>query len=218
MSVSKSIGIIIGSTRAARIGPKVAELVKSVVEGSVAGSPTAPTFTLIDLKDFKLPVFDEALLPAMVPAYGEFQHQHSKDWTNEIQKYDGYILVSPEYNYGIPGGVKNAIDFLYHAWIGKPILIVTYGIFGGSASSDALVKTLEGMKLSVAETRPQLSFPDRDEANRNMSPSLMSSMSGELHETAKEQWSSGANKDLILKGYGELATKLESKKEDSEEK
>lgn len=216
MSVPKSIGIIIGSTRVARIGPKVAGIVKSIVEGGAAGSSPAPTFTLIDLKDFNLPVFDEALLPAMVPQYGEFQHQHSKDWTNEIQKYDGYILVSPEYNYGIPGGVKNAIDFLYHAWIGKPILIVTYGIFGGSGSSAALVKTLEGMKLGVADTKPQLSFPNRDENNRNMSPSLMSSMSGELHEEAKEEWSTGASKDLILKGYGELVEKLESKKETEE--
>lgn len=217
MSVSKSIGIIIGSTRAARIGPHVAGIVKSIVEGGATTSSPAPTFTLIDLKDFNLPVFDEALLPAMVPAYGEFKHQHSKDWTNEIQKYDGYILVSPEYNYGIPGGVKNAIDFLYHAWIGKPILVVTYGIFGGSASSDALVKTLEGMKLQVAETKPQLSFPERDENNRNMSPGLMSAMTGELHETAKEAWSNGESKNLILKGLGELVTKLEAKK-DTEEK
>ncbi|OBT45617.1 hypothetical protein VE00_03545 [Pseudogymnoascus sp. WSF 3629] len=217
MSVSKSIAIIIGSTRAARIGPHVAGIVKSIVEGGAATSSPAPTFTLIDLKDFNLPIFDEALLPAMVPAYGEFKHQHSKDWTNEIQKYDGYILVSPEYNYGIPGGVKNAIDFLYHAWIGKPILVVTYGIFGGSASSDALVKTLEGMKLQVAETKPQLSFPERDENNRNMSPGLMSAMTGELHETAKEAWSNGESKDLILKGLGELVTKLEAKK-DTEEK
>ncbi|OBT88159.1 hypothetical protein VE02_02471 [Pseudogymnoascus sp. 03VT05] len=217
MSVAKSIGIIIGSTRAARIGPHVAGIVKSIVEGCAASSSPVPTFTLIDLKDFNLPVFDEALLPAMVPAYGEFKHQHSKDWTNEIQKYDGYILVSPEYNYGIPGGVKNAIDFLYHAWIGKPILVVTYGIFGGSASSDALVKTLEGMKLQVAETKPQLSFPERDENNRNMSPGLMNAMTGELHETAKEAWSNGESKDLILKGYGELVTKLGAKK-DTEEK
>lgn len=217
MSAPKSIGIIIGSTRAARIGPHVAGIVKSIVEGGAASSSPAPTFTLIDLKDFNLPVFDEALLPAMVPAYGEFKHQHSKDWTNEIQKYDAYILVSPEYNYGIPGGVKNAIDFLYHAWIGKPVLVVTYGIFGGSASSDALVKTLEGMKLQVAETKPQLSFPERDENNRNMSPGLMSAMTGELHETAKEAWSNGESKDLILKGYGELVTKLEAKK-DTEEK
>lgn len=217
MSVSKSIGIIIGSTRAARIGPHVAGIVKSIVEGGAAAPSPAPTFTLIDLKDFNLPVFDETLLPAMVPAYGEFKHQHSKDWTNEIQKYDGYILVSPEYNYGIPGGVKNAIDFLYHAWIGKPILVVTYGIFGGSTSSDALVKTLEGMKLQVAETKPQLSFPERDENNRNMSPGLMSAMTGELHETAKEAWSNGESKDLILKGLGELVTKLEAKK-DTEEK
>jgi hypothetical protein len=73
------------------------------------------------------------------------------------------------------------------------------------------------MKLDVCETKPQLSFPGRDENNQNMSPSFMSAISGELHETAREEWGSGANKDLILKGFEELVTKLESKK-DSEEK
>lgn len=42
-------------------------------------------------------------MPAMVPAQGEFAHQHSKDWSAEIAKYDAYIFVTAEWNFGLPG-------------------------------------------------------------------------------------------------------------------
>jgi NAD(P)H-dependent FMN reductase len=75
-----------------------------------------------------------------------------------VKPFDGYIFVSPEYNFGIAGGVKNAIDYLYHEWIGKPVFIVTYGTKGGNHSSDNLKTTHSGIKLRVIETRPQLKF------------------------------------------------------------
>ena len=61
-----------------------------------------------------------------------------KRGANEHRPYDGYVFVSPEYNYGMPGGVKNAIDYLYNELTGKPILIITYGIFGGLKCSEQL--------------------------------------------------------------------------------
>jgi hypothetical protein len=36
----------------------------------------------------------------VVPAYAQFEHEHSKAWSAEIAKHDGYVLVIPEYNYG----------------------------------------------------------------------------------------------------------------------
>merc|ERR1711939_945328 len=89
----KKVGIIIGSTRPNRIGDQVASL--------------------------NLPLFNETILPAMVPAQGEFAHSHSKAWNAEIASYDAYVFVTAEWNFGLPGGTKNAIDYLYHAWIGK---------------------------------------------------------------------------------------------------
>jgi NAD(P)H-dependent FMN reductase len=58
--------------------------------------------------------------------------------SGKCRPFDGYVLVSPEYNNGMPGGVKNAIDYLYNEWIGKPALIITYGILGGLKSSEQL--------------------------------------------------------------------------------
>lgn len=204
--MTKQIGVIIGSTRVNRIGDKVAKLLKSIIENQ---HDSSTTITLVDILDFNLPVFDEGIMPAMVPANGQFAHEHSKAWSAEIAKYDGYIFVTAEWNYGIPGGTKNAIDFLYHEWIGKAVLIVSYGIHGGNTASTSLNGILSSMHLKVVETRPSFTFPGADPAKRNMSPSLMAAMGGELHAEAVEAWSS--NTEELLKGYGELKTLLVAK-------
>lgn len=87
--------------------------------------------SIVDIASFNLPVFNERVLPARVPAQAQFEHEHFRAWSAAMAPFDGYIFVCPEYNFGIPGGVKNAIDYLYSEWVGKPVFIVTYGIFGG---------------------------------------------------------------------------------------
>ena len=97
-------------------------------------------------------------MPANVPERGQFAHAHSKAWTAEIARHDGYVLVSPEYNGGVPGGVKNAIDYLRNEWKGQPIAIITYGVLGGNQSSDQLAQVLTRLKLRIAPTRPHMQF------------------------------------------------------------
>jgi NAD(P)H-dependent FMN reductase len=204
--MAKQIGIIIGSTRINRIGPKVADFVKSTLESQKDNSTV---FSLIDINTFKLPLLDEAAMPATVMPEGGFAgftHDHSKAWSNEIARYDGYVFTTPEWNFGVPGSTKNAIDYLYHAWIGKPVLVVSYGIKGGKTASESLKAILSGMHLQVAETRPSFTFPGADPANRNFSPSLMAAMGGELHPDSLEAWK--ADTAELEKGYGELKTLL----------
>ncbi|KFZ23248.1 hypothetical protein V502_02276 [Pseudogymnoascus sp. VKM F-4520 (FW-2644)] len=197
----KKIGIIIGSTRAKRIGPQVAEFVKQTLDSSITAADST-ILSLVDIATFNLPVFDEPILPAMVPSKGDFIHEHSKFWTVEIGKYDAYVIVTAEYNYGVPGGLKNAIDYLYSSWIGKPALIISYGVLGGNLASASLKQTLEGMHLRVMDTRPQLAFPGRDAENHNMSPALISAMGGVLDDTALSAWA--LQKGELVKGFGEL--------------
>ncbi|KAH6717661.1 NADPH-dependent FMN reductase [Leptodontidium sp. 2 PMI_412] len=206
---SKKIGVIIGSTRPNRIGDQVAALIKSVLEEASSETTLAspPTLSIVDIASFNLPLFNEKIMPAMVPAQGEFAYEHSKVWSAEIAKYDAYVFVTAEWNFGLPGGAKNAIDYLYHAWIGKPVMIVSYGIMGGLSASDALKKTLAGMHLQVIDTRVSLTFPDADPAQHNMSPGLLGAMGGKLIEPVAEKWKV-ESKDEILKAYGELQAKL----------
>jgi len=205
----KNIGVIIGSTRPNRIGDQVAALIKSILEESNSDKTltSPPKLSLVDIASFNLPPFDEAIMPAMVPAKGQFAHEHSKLWSAEIGKYDAYVFVTAEWNFGLPGVTKNAIDYLYNTWVGKPVMIVSYGIMGGKSASDSLKKTLEGMHLQVVDTRVSLTFPDADPAQQHMSPGLLGAIGGKLIDTVAEQWKK-ESKDEFLKAYGELQAKL----------
>jgi NAD(P)H-dependent FMN reductase len=94
-AVTKKIAVITGSTRAVRIGPQVINFVTEVLEANLSNDTTgkAIQFTLsqVDIASFKLPVFDEAVVPAMVPMFAQFEHEHSKAWSAETAKYDGYV-------------------------------------------------------------------------------------------------------------------------------
>ncbi|KAI6090803.1 NADPH-dependent FMN reductase family protein [Hypoxylon rubiginosum] len=153
---SKSVALITMSTRGTRVGPSVAEFVKNIIEQPLASDGI--TISSVDVAKFNLPVYNESVAPAMVPEKAQFQYAHSKAWSAEIAQHDGYVLVVPEYNYGVAGGAKNAIDYLLNEWKGKPAGVVSYGVKGGTTASEQVKGSLTGMGLRVAETRPNLPF------------------------------------------------------------
>jgi chromate reductase len=59
-------------------------------------------------------------------------------WADDIRKADAIVIVSPEYNWSIPGGLKNAIDWISRLkeqpFKDKPVLLQSCagGILGGS--------------------------------------------------------------------------------------
>jgi NAD(P)H-dependent FMN reductase len=141
----------------------------------------------------------------MIPARGSYTHSHSIAWSEAISPFDAYILVSPEYNFGVPASVKNAIDYVYNEWIGKPILIVTYGIQGGKESSAQLGTILTGMKLGVVEMKPQLTFRAEEK--------FLPVSTGELGPLTVGDWEK-EGKEPLLKGFEELIEKLEKPAEE----
>jgi len=194
------IALIITGTRPKRIALQVAEWLKPILD-SESGSATV---TQVDLADFNLPVFDEEAAPAMVPKLAQHTKEHSKRWSAEISKYDGYVLLANEYNFGMSGSTKNAIVYLYNEWIGKPILIVTYGIEGGINTSEQLSKVLTGMKLRVCGTRPALPFHGKEKG-----PDMYEAVNGVLGKASKSDWDASM-KTEISKGMGELSVFLTS--------
>jgi NAD(P)H-dependent FMN reductase len=189
------IALIITSTRTPRVGPEVARYVKDIIEAQIPSNDQS--LSLVDVADFKLPVFDEPVMPSLVPAHASFVHAHSKAWSAEISKYATYIFVTAEYNYGIPGSTKNAIDYLCNEWIGKPVMIVGYGIRGGRIASEQLKTSLQGMKLVVCPTRPALPFADNERQDL-----YKAAGKGELGSDSQESWK--AYKGDILKAFEEL--------------
>jgi multimeric flavodoxin WrbA len=111
------IGIILGSTRPNRNGEQVARWVFDV-----ASQRDDAQFELVDLRDYPLPHLDEAL-PA---SFGQYQNEHTRQWADKIASFDGFVMVTPEYNHGTSGVLKNAIDYLYAEWNNKAVGFVSF--------------------------------------------------------------------------------------------
>src|SRR5512145_3021861 len=104
------IAVILGSTRPNRNGDAVAHW---VVER--AGRRRDAEFELVDIRDFDLPLLDEPVPPSQ----HKYSKPHTKRWAAKIDSFDAFVFVTAEYNHGIPGALKNAIDFLYREWNNK---------------------------------------------------------------------------------------------------
>ncbi|KAH6680553.1 flavoprotein-like protein [Halenospora varia] len=196
----KKIAIITGSTRALRIGPQVTAFITSILSPEIANTPF--TLSQVDIATFKLPVFDEKAIPAAVPMYAQFEYEHSKAWSAEMAKYDGYILVTACYNAGPPAAIKNAIDYLYNEIKGKPFLIISYGVEGGVAASESLAKSLLSMFTHVMPTKPSFYFSPKEPNAMGLSKDLQLTWEGKLGENSLADWD--GKKGEIVKGFGEL--------------
>lgn len=142
--------VIIGSVRPQRIGPDVARWVAAIGRDTVSA-----TFELVDLRDWPLSMSGE---PG-IPAQGGYEHDQTKAWSAKVAGADGYVFVTPQYNWGYPAPLKNAIDHLYAEWRGKPVAIVTYGGHGGGKCAAQLREVLSGLKMRIADTMPALTLP-----------------------------------------------------------
>lgn len=145
------IQILIGSVRQARIGPQIARWVKDVAEKKF-------TTEIIDLKDWHLPMDDEPYLPAD----GIYTQEHTIAWSNKISEADGYIFVFPQYNWGYPAALKNAIDHLYQEWNNKPALMVSYANRGGGKAAEQLQQVLQGIHMQITETNLGIKLSEVD--------------------------------------------------------
>jgi len=129
------IGIVLGSTRPGR---------KSETDGrwllEQARTRTDAAFEIVDIAHYNLPLLDEPMPPSM----NQYQNAHTKTWAARVEAFDGYVFVTPEYNHGPSGALKNAIDFVYKEWNNKAAGFVGYGTVGA-------VRAIEQLRLVLAE-------------------------------------------------------------------
>jgi len=146
------IAIIVGSTRPNRHAGDVARWVEGI-----ARQRTDATFEIVDIQSFDLPLLDEPMPPSM----GQYANEHTKAWSARIVSFDGFVFVTPEYNHGTSGALKNAIDFLYREWNNKAAGFVSYGAVGGLRAVEQLRLTMA--ELQIADVRAQVALPFADD-------------------------------------------------------
>jgi NAD(P)H-dependent FMN reductase len=137
--VGPRIAVIIGSTRPTRISAPIAEWVREHLQD---GSPLR--YELLDLAEIDLPFLDEPLMAAL----GRYEHAHTRAWSATVSAYAGFVLVFPQYNWGYPAVLKNALDFLYDEWAGKPVSYVTFGTRGGNRGAAQIDGVLAGLHMN----------------------------------------------------------------------
>jgi NAD(P)H-dependent FMN reductase len=143
------IAVIIGSTRPGRNGEAVAKWVHQIAQ-----KRSDAEFELVDIKDFNLPLLDEPMPPTM----GQYSKPHTKAWAAKIGSFDGYVFVTPEYNHGVPGALKNAIDFLFREWNDKAAGFVSYGGAGGARAVEHLRLVLAEVQIATVRNQVLLSM------------------------------------------------------------
>ena len=89
---------------------------------------------LVDLKDYPLPLFDAPASDFWIPSANEV----ARKWQAKLNEFDGFIIVTAEYNRSVPGALKNAIDWAYKPFIHKAVAYVSYGSVGGARAVEHL--------------------------------------------------------------------------------
>jgi len=122
------IAIVVGSLRAESINRKVARSICAFAADSLACD-------IVEIGD--LPLYSQDFDAAPPASYARFRQ--------EISAADGVLFCTPEYNRGIPGALKNAIDvgsrpYGASVWDKKPAAIVTAspGAIGGFGANHQL--------------------------------------------------------------------------------
>jgi NAD(P)H-dependent FMN reductase len=122
--------VIVGSTRPGRAADLVVPWVLSR-----ARAHGGFDVELADLRDWPLPIFAEhagTIGDISDPTYSEPIVQA---WNKKVKQADAFMIVTPEYNHSVPGGLKNAIDTVWMSFgfRNKPVAAVGYsgGIGGG---------------------------------------------------------------------------------------
>jgi len=126
-----NLTIIIGSTRPGRAGAPIAQWF-----AARAKDHGGFDVNVVDLAEVDLPLLDEPNHPRL----RQYTRQHTKDWSAIVDAADAFVFVTPEYNYGYPASLKNAIDYLHHEWQHKPVGFVSYG---GVAAGTRAVQQLK---------------------------------------------------------------------------
>lgn len=136
MSEQIKIAVLNGSVRMGRKSPTVAEyLVQQLKEKDHLA------VTYLDLAEYNLPIMHERRgihpnLPPMAEKLGA-----------QLEEADAIIVVTPEYNGGYPGVLKNALDYYYDEITKKPVGVVS--VSAGRQGGIQAWQALTGLFLKI---------------------------------------------------------------------
>jgi NAD(P)H-dependent FMN reductase len=172
-----SVLLITASVRPRRHGPQIAAWVLELAAGC------GLNIELVELADWKLPMDDEP----EIPQTGIYTQEHTKAWSRKIAGAGGFIFVTPQYNWGYPAPLKNALDHLYAEWSGKPAVIISYGGHGGGKCAVQLRQVIEAMKMRPVAAMPAITLSNQAIRGGDIDPPKdLQDAAGSIRQAAAE--------------------------------
>lgn len=145
---TKTIGILNGSFRKggnnAGIAAWIASRFKHVEESQTSSSEI--TLHTIDTNTHPFPLGPvvDPIIPMTIKSSSDYPSSKVSEWSRLVKSFSGLIVISPQYNWGYPGELKNALDNIYHEWNDSPVVIITYGGHGGGKAGLQLRQVMQG--------------------------------------------------------------------------
>jgi NAD(P)H-dependent FMN reductase len=131
--------VIVGSIRPGRAGQPIAQWFIDR-----ARSHGGFDIDVADLAEIRLPLMEEPNHPKL----RQYTLRHTHDWSARIDRADAIVFVTPEYNYGYPATIKNAIDYLHQEWQDKAAGFVSYGgVAAGTRAVQQLKQVVTTLKM-----------------------------------------------------------------------
>ena len=175
MNKKLKIAVIIGSTRDARFGPKAADWMMGVAQAR-----DDMEVELVDLKSFDLPFFNEKASNLWMPS----EDPRAVAWQKKIAEFDGYVVITAEYNRSITASLKNAFDQAYTEWNHKPIGFLGYGGVGAARAIEHA--RLIAVELQMVPVRSAVHIGGGDFFSVVMKGEPMSSIDANIVPAAKD--------------------------------
>src|SRR3954447_19115033 len=133
------LAVVIGSTRPGRAGLPIAEWF-----ADLARRHGGFDVDVVDLAEIALPLLDEPHHPRL----RQYTKPHTNAWSAIVDRSDAVVFVTPEYNYGYPAALKNAIDYLHEEWRDKPVGFVSYGgVAAGTRPGPPVKQVVSTLKM-----------------------------------------------------------------------
>jgi NAD(P)H-dependent FMN reductase len=124
------IEVITGTTRDGRFSEKVGAWVLGEL-----GARDDFDLESVDLRDHPLPFFDGV---SPVRRGREYPNGDVARFGTTIDRADGFVVLTAEYNHGYPAVLKNAMDWTFPEWNRKPVSFVGWGNVGGARAIEQL--------------------------------------------------------------------------------
>jgi NAD(P)H-dependent FMN reductase len=136
------LAVITGATRPGRTTPRQSKWIVNT-----ASKLDGVEVEHVDLKDYPMPFFNEAISPRYNPE--RTIDPAVQRWLDKISSFDAYIFVTPEYNHSIPGELKNVFDFMTTELYHKPAATASHGTVGGARAAMHLKEILSEARAVV---------------------------------------------------------------------